>query len=41
MIATFKDEQLKTLFNRTLAELGLSAFRTGKLQDDLSFLNTL
>lgn len=41
MIATFKDEQLKTLFNRTLAELGLSAFRTGKLQDALAFLNPL
>lgn len=41
LISTFKDEQLKTLFNRTLAEMGLSAFRCGKMQESLLFLSPL
>ena len=41
IISIFKDEQLKTLFNRTFAQLGLCAFRNGKLNESLLYLQPL
>ena len=41
IISIFKDEQLKTLFNRTFAQLGLCAFRNGKLNECLLYLQPL
>jgi translation initiation factor 3 subunit C len=41
IIQSFKDHQLKILFNRTLAQLGLSAFRIGEYNDSYTYLNPL
>lgn len=41
LVMIFKDEQLKTLFNRTLAQLGICSFRNGKLKDVLIYLNPI
>jgi translation initiation factor 3 subunit C len=41
IIHAFKDHQLKILFNRTLAQLGLAAFRIGEYVDSLTYLHPL
>ena len=41
LISTFKDEQLKTLFNRVLGVLGLAAFKNGNFSEVLHFLSPL
>jgi len=41
VIQLLKDDQLKVLYNRTLAKLGLCAFRSGKFSDSLQYLHPL
>jgi translation initiation factor 3 subunit C len=41
IIQILKDDQLKILYNRTLAQLGLCAFRHGSYKDSLGYLNPL
>jgi translation initiation factor 3 subunit C len=41
LINNFRDEQLKTLFNRALVLIGLSAFRDAKYSDVIYFLSPL
>jgi translation initiation factor 3 subunit C len=41
VIQALKDDQLKVLYNRTLAKLGLCAFRNGKYADSLQYLHPL
>lgn len=41
LIQILKDDQLKILYNRTLAQLGLCSFRLGKFTDSLEFLHPL
>lgn len=41
MIGYLKDENLKILYNRTIAQLGLCAFRNGIYNDSLSYLMPL
>lgn len=41
MIGVLKDENLKILYNRTLAQLGLCAFRNGIFSDALLYLTPL
>lgn len=41
IIQVLKDDQLKILYNRTLAQLGLCAFRSGFYEDSLNYLHPL
>jgi translation initiation factor 3 subunit C len=41
LIQILKDDQLKILYNRTLAQLGLCSFRLGKFADSLEYLHPL
>lgn len=41
MIGVLKDENLKILYNRTMAQLGLCAFRNGNYSDALFYLTPL
>lgn len=41
VIQIMRDDSLKILYNRTLAKLGLCAFRNGKFSDSLHYLNPL
>jgi translation initiation factor 3 subunit C len=41
IIHAFKDQQLKILFNRTLAQLGLAAFRKGEYVNCHTYLHPL
>jgi hypothetical protein len=41
LIHLLKDDGLKIIYNRTLTQLGLCAFRTGKYTDSFQYLNPL